>query len=286
MSRVIFYTSYLVALGLIWCAYRILVYSSDLVGAIIFLVFAFVVSPVFNNLIFELIKVKVGYWVKSFAIIFLVVCLFSWLEYSSGKEELENEARVSMLHQEKLKSQKDEVYASAILYFENAEFEKVVQATEEYVNSGYDDFLELYNLSLTEVILSKIEHYVPLRERIEMQEKLVDLNPSNETYLKALGESRAEYATAMEEVSRRVERREKIESEFSKVSGAHRGLERYLKERMKDPSSYEHIKTTYTDEGTYVLVTTQFRGTNSFGAIVLQTVRARVSLDGKVLSLD
>jgi hypothetical protein len=81
------------------------------------------------------------------------------------------------------------------------------------------------------------------------------------------------------------ERKEKINSAFSAIDGSHRKLERYIKENMNDPDSYDHIETIRWDKGTHLDVQTKFRGANAFGGIVIQTVQARVDLDGNVLEI-
>lgn len=54
----------------------------------------------------------------------------------------------------------------------------------------------------------------------------------------------------------------------------------YIKSYMNNPKSFEHVKTIeryVTDvEKPYVYLVTTFRGTNSFGAIVTNTVKAKV----------
>lgn len=76
-----------------------------------------------------------------------------------------------------------------------------------------------------------------------------------------------------------------INRQFAGFSGANRYVEDYIKERMNDPDSYKHIQTTYKDKGSYILVYTRFRGTNSIGAIIVQSATAKVDIDGNVLSL-
>ncbi|MGI0120273.1 hypothetical protein [Zooshikella sp. RANM57] len=80
-----------------------------------------------------------------------------------------------------------------------------------------------------------------------------------------------------------------FESQFSPWSGAHRGLERVIKESMHDDDSYEHIETKYRlilSEQPKAIVSTTFSGRNAFNAIVKQTVTASVSLDtGQVLKV-
>ncbi|EKT3966457.1 hypothetical protein NTJ12_001519 [Flavobacterium psychrophilum] len=81
------------------------------------------------------------------------------------------------------------------------------------------------------------------------------------------------------------ERTHLIQRQFAGFSGANNYVEDAIKEIMNDPDSYEHIKTTYTDKGSYIIVYTKFRGTNSFGAKIIQNATAKVDIDGNVLSL-
>jgi lipopolysaccharide export LptBFGC system permease protein LptF len=75
-------------------------------------------------------------------------------------------------------------------------------------------------------------------------------------------------------------RQKKINSQFSIWNGSHINLEREIKDSMHDPNSYQHIKTGYYDKGDYLIVTTTFRGKNAFGALIKNTVKAKVNLEG------
>nr|WP_067289824.1 stage II sporulation protein M [Marinobacterium profundum] len=77
---------------------------------------------------------------------------------------------------------------------------------------------------------------------------------------------------------------QRIEQHFSKWDGSHEGLTPIIKASMHNPESYEHVKTTYVDGGETLQVTTAFRGTNAFGAVVTQSAYAVVDLNGNVLS--
>lgn len=99
--------------------------------------------------------------------------------------------------------------------------------------------------------------------------------------------SKTEIATANNsvkkpDVSEDKDRLIKIKAQFSSWDGAHRNLEKLIKEGMHDPGSYEHISTQYTDMGRYLVVKTIFRGKNGFGALIKNTITARVSLSGEV----
>ena len=63
----------------------------------------------------------------------------------------------------------------------------------------------------------------------------------------------------------------KFKAKCSLWDGAFKPLEKWIKENMKDPDSYKHVKTRYADpdvETGDMAVVLTFRGTNSFGAVV------------------
>jgi hypothetical protein len=76
-----------------------------------------------------------------------------------------------------------------------------------------------------------------------------------------------------------------IRKQFSALDGSHHQLTKLIEASMKDPDSFDHVKTVYVDKGDYLIVETQYRGTNSFGAVVPGVVKAKVSLDGNVLEI-
>jgi len=77
-----------------------------------------------------------------------------------------------------------------------------------------------------------------------------------------------------------------IEKQFSSWDGSHINLTKAIKESMNDPSSFEHISTKYFDLGDHLKVVTEFRGNNSFGAKVKNTVIAQVGLDGHIIEME
>ncbi len=84
----------------------------------------------------------------------------------------------------------------------------------------------------------------------------------------------------------RVETREdRIKKAFSGWDGSHRSVTKAIKDSMNDPSSYEHVETTYWDQGNYLIVRTTFRGKNAFGGVVKNWIKVKVDLDGNVLQV-
>jgi hypothetical protein len=80
-------------------------------------------------------------------------------------------------------------------------------------------------------------------------------------------------------------RKELVEKYFSVWDGSHMGLTKVIKESMNDPKTYEHVETRYGDKGDYLLVSTTFRGKNTFGGLVINKVVAKVDLEGNVLEI-
>lgn len=80
-------------------------------------------------------------------------------------------------------------------------------------------------------------------------------------------------------------RTELVHSQFSSWDGSHRGLVKYVKSVMNDPSSFEHVETGFRDEGDHIFVAMKFRGKNAFGAMVLQQIAADVDFQGNVIKI-
>ncbi|MBS1776217.1 MAG: hypothetical protein JSS64_08040 [Bacteroidetes bacterium] len=72
---------------------------------------------------------------------------------------------------------------------------------------------------------------------------------------------------------------------FSSWDGSNRELVKYVKANMNDKKSFEHEETTYTMLDDYAVVIMKFRGKNSFGNMVLNSVKAKVSYDCQVLEI-
>lgn len=78
-----------------------------------------------------------------------------------------------------------------------------------------------------------------------------------------------------------------VNKQFSSWNGAHIKLQDFIKENMKDPSSYEHVETKYKNLGDVLIVVTKYRGKNSFGALILQETKAKCDIEtGDVLSIE
>lgn len=80
------------------------------------------------------------------------------------------------------------------------------------------------------------------------------------------------------------QRAEKIRDQFSPWNGSHYELERIVKRALKDPDSYEHIETRFSDRGANgIYVVMKYRAKNSFGGYVIEGVTATFDIEGKLL---
>ncbi|WP_133624774.1 hypothetical protein [Erwinia sp. LJJL01] len=80
-----------------------------------------------------------------------------------------------------------------------------------------------------------------------------------------------------------------FQDNFSGWDGSYRPLEKMIKSSMHDDSSYKHDSTVYhvlLSKDPHAIVKTTFRGTNSYGGVVKQTVAARVDVrTGEVIEI-
>lgn len=81
-------------------------------------------------------------------------------------------------------------------------------------------------------------------------------------------------------------RNDQITSQFNSSDGSHRRVVEYVKSGLKNPASFEHVRTTYTDNSDHLYIEMTYRGTNGFGGVVTETYRANVSLDGRIMGVD
>ncbi|OAQ43520.1 hypothetical protein A5893_17185 [Pedobacter psychrophilus] len=59
--------------------------------------------------------------------------------------------------------------------------------------------------------------------------------------------------------------KKEVENNFNYYDGSHLKLVEYTKQKLRDPESFEHIETNYTDNGQTLSVTMIFRCNNGFG---------------------
>ncbi len=236
--------------------------SGDAWPAVPLLIIALVLLPPVRNFIYS----KTNFTIKPMARFAVVSVLFAIFGVAVGNsqdrktEELaaQKAAEVAKIEAEKTaqKRQADIAYfnanssvilAAARSASQAGEYQKVMASTTSYIDAGNPELVALN---------TRAKAALDAQEKAEQEKQRIAK-----------------------------ERREKVEKQFSAWDGSHRGVEAAIKTTMHNPKSYEHVETRFTDRGDHLTITTQFRGTNGFGGVVTNSVRAKVDLNGEVLSL-
>lgn len=137
--------------------------------------------------------------------------------------------------------------------------------------------------------------YLPSSLKLDNLNNLLILRPKNKEYLKYRDKYAAIYENELiakrksdrilkAENIKKSKRKKEIEKQFY-YNGEHESLGLYVRKRLHDRKSFEHIKTTYIDKGDHLVLQMNYRAKNMLGALILQSVIAKVSLGGKVLDI-
>lgn len=188
-----------------------------------------------------------------------------------------------------------------MLALEKSSFHKNVKFKEKLEQVGAQGYIRNAAISLSfeeiesGIVETKFDEDEALNAYIAMQvEGYVKDNKSEVIALKNQRIAR-EKLLAEQEVARQKQaeeqakidaRRALIAKQFDPWDGNHIYLEQIVKASMHNPDSYKHVDTGYTDKGTYLLVTTTFRGTNAFGGVITNSVTAKTDVNtGMVLEI-
>ena len=142
--------------------------------------------------------------------------------------------------------------------------------------------------------ITKIQEIKPIVDSLEKVENVTkDEKAENKKKEPSLTQAQKDsivkerqIADSIANISKAQENRKKeIEKQFSAWDGSHRQLERYIKQNMNDPDSYEHVETKYWDMGDHLVVLTKYRGKNAFGGKVLGMTKAEVDMQGNVIRI-
>lgn len=77
-----------------------------------------------------------------------------------------------------------------------------------------------------------------------------------------------------------------VDKQFSGWDGSHTLSVLAIKKRMNDPKSFDHIKTTYTDNlDMGLIVFTTFTGKNAFGGTIKNTCITKIDTSGNLTSI-
>jgi hypothetical protein len=178
-----------------------------------------------------------------------------------------------------------------------ADAQAVLARFKEFGHHDYKEVKSFDAMVRTAIALEKVASLPPddIKARLSAYTTLATLHPENVEYVDEhkrlqvlFSEQESKRIAAEQEAARKAAeaeaRKKRIEACF-RPDGSHRSLSAQVKEAMKNPASYEHVKTVYVDKGDYVLVKMTYRGTNSFNAVVTNAVVAKTGLDGRILEI-
>lgn len=208
-------------------------------------------------------------------------------------EERENQEAISLFNNDR-----NEVIDSIRNLISCGNYEEAITETdrllvtedseiEELNKQAITNKEELENARTTEELLAEVENTIEFdyRKYKELYTQLSEIHPNNDDYKEKI----AFYSEKIiEDNQRRIaneERQKNIESQFSSWNGSHRNLERLIKSSMNDPDSYDHVETTYVNNGNHLRVVTRFRGRNAFGGVITEVVEAKVGINGQILEV-
>ncbi|NLE05836.1 MAG: hypothetical protein GX638_13705 [Crenarchaeota archaeon] len=239
--------------------------------------------------------------IKIGTFILLFVLAGASLNQSDEKKE-QKAAEQKIIEQETKKQQiinlfesnKDSIIMEIKTAIDGNVLQKAVTLSQEYLITGNEELVKLNEIAKEKFKVQRISEIllelkkVPSSEydkNLNLYKQLSLLDPGNEKYKLKIAEYSKKIELENEKKLAAENRMKLIEEQFSAWDGSHYGLTRLIKEEMNDPKSYKHVKTVYWDRGDHLVVQTTFRGTNAFGGVVKNTVKAKVSLNGQVLQI-
>jgi uncharacterized protein (UPF0297 family) len=268
--------------------------ESPLAGLCLIAAAALLLPPVRN---FVYSKTNKEFPVKARVIsIFILFMAFGF--FVGQAQDRKEQELAAQQAQDYFNANREQIVSTVKKALSEKDYQSVISQSNKYLVAG-DKELEQMNAQAknelasiekakkTEKLLTELEG-VPAQEyekNRSLYQQLLSLHPDNELYKTKV----AFYTGKVEEEKQKKiaaeARKKKIETQFSPWDGSHRNLERVIKDSMNDPDSYDHVETVYWDRGDHLVVRTTFRGKNAFGAVVKNSVKAKVSLDGQVLQL-
>jgi len=210
--------------------------------------------------------------------IFVVLFLFgfAWNIWGGVLEKGEKAEEIKKANLAYYTNHKSKVTSEIRKLIDEGNWAEALKMSQPYLDSNDKQLLALKNEAQEKQLREKVAK-IPANEWEKNRDgyvQLIKLNPKEALYKKKLNFYQA-----------KIGRQDRIQSQFSILDGSHHVLEKYIKSRMNDPSSYKHVKTIYSDQGRSLYVLTRYRGKNAFGGVIAEELWAEVSLDGKILDV-
>ncbi|GBF49418.1 hypothetical protein LPTSP4_09310 [Leptospira ryugenii] len=184
----------------------------------------------------------------------------------------------------KLESIKDRLKDEELLLYENTLLAIKIRAKENIREiKHFNDLLK----SITEEQFLSIEegNFLNLTPNNDLNKLLSQTLKNNKKIWTQMKLEQLKLEEMKLIVAEKKERQKKIDSHFSYFNGSNKRLVEYVKDRLHDPSSFEHVKTVYSDKGKYIDITMAYRAKNVFGGLVLNSIKAHLYLENNHLEV-
>lgn len=208
---------------------------------------------------------------------FVSIIMINSIVQDGRDAEVEKQAHQTAIdNAEYFQSNKDKILASTATLLKKGKYKEVMATAKKYILSKNKKLAQFSASAETAIILKELKTIpaVMYTKNKEKYDRLLALNPTVKQY-----EEKSNF------YNKKIKREKEISVGFSEWDGSHAALEAYIKRNMKDPSSYEHVETRYIDKVSYLIVTTTYRGKNSFGAVVINSVKATAKLNGALMEV-
>lgn len=215
-----------------------------------------------------------------------VFWFFTQTSLSDGDNQIEKEKKALI---SEFNSNKENIFSQINQLITEEKYDEAISLASKYQVTEDQALLKLKDQAQAELTkvntqkqitdLSNELNTTPeseLQKRFDLYSKLLELVPDN-----------TEYKTKYAELKPIVERQQMISSQFTDENGVHRKLEKFIKFKLKDVSTYKHLETKYVENDDDTLtITITFKGKkDGSNKITKNTVKAIVDLNGNPIRI-
>ena len=211
---------------------------------------------------------------------------FTQTSLSDGDNQIDKDKKALI---SEFNSNKDNIFSQINQLITEEKYDEAISLVSKYQVTEDEALLKLKDQAQAELTkvntqkqitdLSNELNATPeseLQKRFDLYSKLLELVPDN-----------SEYKTKHDELQTILERQQIISAQFSGEDGAHRKLEKLIKFKIKDVSTYKHLETKYVenDDNTLTITTTFYGKKSNSGKITKNTVTAIVDSNGNPIRI-
>lgn len=211
---------------------------------------------------------------------------FTQTSLSDGDNQIEKEKKALI---SEFNSNKENIFSQINQLITEEKYDEAISLASKYQVTEDQALLKLKDQAQAELTKVKTQKQITdlsnelnttpeseLQKRFDLYSKLLELVPDN-----------TEYQTKYAELKPIVERQQMISSQFTDENGVHRKLEKFIKFKLKDVSTYKHLETKYVENDDDTLtITITFKGKkDGSNKITKNTVKAIVDLNGNPIRI-